>query len=159
MLADQRCTAADFTALFVGGENETKRFMAMFTVDHEIGIEGQHSILIVNFRHPYNTRVGERHWPISIFPTQLAKRGNVLINAERDPEGTIFKKLEQSILSSGKAGEQMHRFRQNRFTDEQRRLQFIDPFDDPGMMTFCSVDDSDQWPRINDGATHCGQKS
>jgi hypothetical protein len=30
--------------------------------------------------------------------------------------------------SSG-AGEQMHRFGQNRFTHEQRRLQFIDPFD------------------------------
>ena len=113
MLAVQRCTAADLTALFAGGEKETKRFMAMFTVDHEIGIERQHGILIVNFRH---------HWPISIFLTQLAKRGNVLINAERDPEGTIFKKFEQSILSSGKAGEQMHHFCGNRFTHEQRRL-------------------------------------
>jgi hypothetical protein len=133
--------------------------MAMFTVDHEIGIECQHSILIVNFGHPHNTRVGERHWPISIFPMQLAKRGKVLINAEPDPEGTIFKEFEQSILSSGKPGEQMHRLRQNWFTHEQRRLQFINLFDDPGMMLFCSVEESDQWPGINDGATHCGRKS
>jgi hypothetical protein len=33
--------------------------MAMFTVDHEIGIERQHGILIVNFGHPHNTRIGE----------------------------------------------------------------------------------------------------
>ena len=53
----------------------------------------------------------------------------------------------------------MHRFRQNRFTHEQRRLQSIDPFDDPGMMLFCPVEESDQWPRINDSATHRGRKS
>ena len=133
--------------------------MAMFTVDHEIGIERQHRILIVNFGHPHDTRIGERHWPISIFLMQLAEGGNVLIDAERDPERTIFKKPEQSILSSGEPGEQMHRFRQNRFTHEQRRLQFIDPFDDPGMMLFCPVEERDQGPGINDGATHCRRKS
>ncbi len=144
-----------FTALFLRGEKECKRLVAMFTVDHEIGIERQHGILIVNFGHPYNTRVGERHWPISILLMQLAKGGNVLIDAEPDPERTIFKKSEQSILSAGKPGEQVHRFRQNRFTHEQRRLEFIDPFDDPGMMLFCPVEESDQGSRINDGATHC----
>ena len=69
--------------------------MAMFTVDHKVGIEREHSI--VNFGHPYNTRVGERHCPISIFLMQLAKGGNVLIDAQRDSERTIFKKSEQSI--------------------------------------------------------------
>ena len=68
--------------------------MAMFTVDDEIGIERQHGILIVNFSHPHNARIGERHWPISIFLVQLAKGGNVLIDAERDPERTIFKESE-----------------------------------------------------------------
>jgi hypothetical protein len=53
---------------------------------------------------------------------QFAKGVNVLIDVERDPERTIFKKPEQSILSSGEPGEQMHRFRQNRFTHEHRRL-------------------------------------
>jgi hypothetical protein len=64
--------------------------MAMFTVDHEVGNERQHGILIVNFGHPYNTRVGERHWPISTFLMQLAKGGNVLIDAERNPERAPF---------------------------------------------------------------------
>jgi hypothetical protein len=41
--------------------------------------------LIVNFGHPHNTRIGERHWPISIFLMQFAKGGNALIDAERDP--------------------------------------------------------------------------
>ena len=95
--------------------------MAMFTVDHEIGIERQHRILIVNFSHPHNTRIGERHWPISIFLMQLAQGGNVLIDAERDSKRAIFKKSEQSILSPVKPGEQMHRFGQNRLTHEQRR--------------------------------------
>ena len=133
--------------------------MAMFTVDHEIGIERQHGILTVNFGHPHNTRIGERHWPISIFLMQFAKGVNVLIDAERDPERTIFKKSEQSLLSSGKPGKQMHGFRQNRLTHEQRRLQFIDPLDDPRMMLFGPVEESDQWPGINDGETHCGRKS
>ena len=106
------------TALFLRRENEHKRLMAMFTVDHEIGIKRQHRILIVNFGHPYDTRVGERHWPISIFLMQLAQGGNVLIDAERNPEGTIFKKVEQSMLCAGKPGEQVHCFRQNRFTHE-----------------------------------------
>lgn len=53
----------------------------------------------------------------------------------------------------------MHCFRENRLTDEQRRLEFIDLFDDPGMILFCPVEKSDQWPGINDGATHCGRNS
>ena len=74
---------------------------------------------------------------------QLAEAENVLIDVERDPERTIFEQSEQSLLSAGKPGEQMHRFRQNRFTHEQRRLQFIDPFDDPGMMLLCTVKEGD----------------
>lgn len=149
----------EFTALFLRGEQQSQWLMAMFTIDHEIGIERQHGIEVVDFGHPYHTRIGERHWPISIFLMQFAKGGNVLLDPECDPERTVFKESEQSILSSGKLGEQMHRFRQNRFTHEQRRLQFIDPFDDPGMMLFGSVEESDQWPGINDGATHCDRKS
>ena len=84
--------------------------MAMFTVHREIGIERQHGILVMDFGHPYNTCVSERHRLVSIFLMQLAKGGNVLIDAEHDPERTIFKKSEQCILSSGKPGEQMHRF-------------------------------------------------
>jgi len=84
----------EFTALFLRGKKENKRLMAMFTVNHEIGIERQHGILIVNFGHPYNTRVGKRHWPISIFLMQLAKSGDVLLDAERDPERAILKKFE-----------------------------------------------------------------
>jgi hypothetical protein len=133
--------------------------MAMFTVDHEIGIERQHRTLIVHFGHPHNTRIGERHWPISIFLMQFAKGGNVLIDPERDPKRAIFKKPEQSILSAGKPGEQMHRFRQNRFTHEQRRLQFIDLVDDPVVISLCAVEEGDQWPGINDGPTHGGRKS
>jgi hypothetical protein len=133
----------EFRALFLRGKKESKRLMAMFTVDHEIGIERQHGILIVNFGHAHNTRIGERHWPISIFLMQFAKGRNMLIDAERDPERTIFKKFEQSILSARKPSEQMHRFRQNRLAHEQRRLQFIDPFDDPGMMSFCPVEQRD----------------
>jgi hypothetical protein len=101
----------EFTVLFLHGEKQSKRLMAMFAVDHEIGIERQYGMLIVNFGHPYNTRVGERHWSISIFLMQLAKGGNMLIDAERDPKRTIFEEFEQSILASRKPGEQMHRFR------------------------------------------------
>jgi hypothetical protein len=78
---------------------------------------------------------------------------------EANRRNALRSKSEQSILSPGKPGKQMHRLRQDRFTQEQRRLEFIDPFDDPGMMLFCPVEESDQWSRINDGATHCGQKS
>ncbi len=92
--------------------------MAMLTVNDEIGIKRQHGVLIVNFGHPHNTRIGERHWLIAIFLMQLAKYRNVLIDAERNAESVILKKLEQSILSSGKPGEQMHRFGQNRLTHE-----------------------------------------
>jgi hypothetical protein len=34
----------EFTALFLRGKKENKRLMAMFTVNHEIGIERQHGI-------------------------------------------------------------------------------------------------------------------
>ena len=64
----------------------------------------------MDFGHPYIHASAERHRLVSIFLMQLAKGGNVLIDAEHDPERTIFKKPEQCILSSGKPGEQMHRF-------------------------------------------------
>ena len=120
---------------------------------------GQLTARLMALRPLHTTPIGERHWPISIFLMQLAKGGNVLIDAERDPKRAIFKKPEQSILSSGEPGEQMHRFRQNRFTHQQRRLEFIDLVDDPVVISLCAVEERDQGPGINDGATHCRRKS
>jgi hypothetical protein len=51
-----------------------------------------------------------------------------------------------------------HRFRQNWFTHEQWRPEFIAPSDDPGMMLFCPVEERDQGSGINDGATDCGRR-
>jgi hypothetical protein len=116
--------------------------MAMFTVDHEIGIERQHRILIVKFGHPHGARVGERHWRISMFLMQLAKGGDVLIDAERDPKRPIFKKSEQSIQSSGKPGEQMHCFRRigSHTSSGGCSLSIC------GMMLFCPIEEATRGP-------------
>jgi len=59
--------------------------MAMFAIDREIGIERQHGILLVDFGHPHDARIGERHRSVPIFLMQLAQGGNVVLDAERDP--------------------------------------------------------------------------
>jgi len=65
----------------------------MFAIDHEIGIERQHGVQLVDLGHPHNTRIGKRHWSVPIFLVQLVQGGNVLIDVERDAERRIFEEF------------------------------------------------------------------
>jgi hypothetical protein len=49
---------------------------------------------------------------------QLAQGGDVLVDAERDHERTIFEKPEQCIMRPGETREQMHRLGEHRLTHE-----------------------------------------
>ena len=44
---------------------------AMFAIDREIGIERQYGVPLIDFGHPHDTRIGERHRPVPIFLMQL----------------------------------------------------------------------------------------
>ena len=53
--------------LVVRRVNERERDAAMFAIDREIGIERQYGVPLIDFGHPHNTRIGERHRPVPIF--------------------------------------------------------------------------------------------
>ena len=81
----------------------------MFAIDREIGIERQYGMPLIDFGHPHDTRIGERHRPVPIFLMQLAQGRDMLVDVECDCERTIFEKPEQCILRPGETREQMHR--------------------------------------------------
>jgi hypothetical protein len=74
---------------------------------------------------------------------QLVQGRNVLIDAECDAERPIFEEFEQCILPFRKPCEQMHRFGHHRFADEKRRLQLLDLFNNPAVILFCPIEESD----------------
>ena len=53
----------------------------------------------------------------------------MLFDPECNIERAILKESEQGILSPGVAREQIHRLREYGLTDEERRLEFLDPLD------------------------------
>src|SRR5271166_1791307 len=44
--------------------NERKRDFAMLAIHHEIGIERQHGVLVMNLGHPHDTCIRKRHRPV-----------------------------------------------------------------------------------------------
>jgi hypothetical protein len=74
--------------------NEDERDATMFAVDNKIGIERPNGVLLVDFGHPHDTCISERHRSVSIFFMQLRQSANVFLDAERDPERAIFEKLK-----------------------------------------------------------------
>jgi len=137
--------------------NECERNSTMFAIDREIGIERQYGVSLIDFGHPNDTRIGERHRSVPIFLMQFAKSGDMLVDAERDPERAIFEKAEQRILCPREAREQMHRLGQHWFTHEKWRVQFFDPIGCPTVMPFRPVEKGNQRPRINDCGGHRDQ--
>jgi hypothetical protein len=57
----------DEIVLSLQGVNECERNSTMFTIDREIGIERQYGVLLIDFGHPNDTRIGERHRSVPIF--------------------------------------------------------------------------------------------
>ena len=62
---------------------------------------------LIDFGHPHDTRIGERHRSVPIFLMQLAQGGDVLVDVECDHERTIFEKPEQCIMRPGETREQI----------------------------------------------------
>ena len=65
--------------LVVRRVNERERDAAMFAIDREIGIERQYGVPLIDFGHPHDTCIGERHRSVPIFLMQLAQGGDVLV--------------------------------------------------------------------------------
>jgi hypothetical protein len=61
----------------------------------------------MDFGHPHNTCIGERHRPVPIFLMKLAQGGDMLADVKCDREGTIFEKAEQCILRPADASAQL----------------------------------------------------
>ena len=61
---------------------------------------------------------------------------------------------EQCIMSLRKTAHRMHCFGQHGFAHEKGRVQLLNPIDDPKVMLFRPVEESDQRARINDGGAY-----
>ena len=75
----------------------------------------------------------------------------MLFKPKRHHQRTILEKVEQRVLGLWKTREQIDRFRDDRLTNEKRRVQFLDALGSPTMISFRSIEERDQRPRINDG--------
>src|SRR5215471_4147039 len=56
MLDAHRSASVNRATMHLPRENESKRLVAMFAIDHEVGIERQHGILIMIFGHQHTRR-------------------------------------------------------------------------------------------------------
>ena len=79
---------------------------AMIAIDREIGVECQDGVGYIDFSHPHNTGIGQRHRPVPIFLMQLAQGRDMFVDAKRDLQRTIFDEPKQRILCPGKACQQ-----------------------------------------------------
>ncbi len=77
----------------------------MFSIDRKIGIKRQHCVLLMNFGHSDDTRIGQRHRSVTILLMQFTKGDDMFINIECYFERTIFKQSEQCILRPSKTGQ------------------------------------------------------
>jgi hypothetical protein len=75
----------------------------------------------------------------------------MLFKPKRHHKRTILEKIEQRVLGLWETREQIHRFRENRLTNEKRRVKFLDALSGLTMISFRSIEKGDQRPRINDG--------
>ena len=81
--------------------DERKRGAAMLAIDRKIGIECQHSVPLIELGHSYDTGVGERHRPVTIFLMQTAQRRDMLLDPKGDLERTVFEQRGDSVLGFG----------------------------------------------------------
>src|SRR5262245_42667639 len=81
----------------------------------------------------------------------------MLIDVECKLERTIAEEIEDDVLCLGIRRQQVHRLREHRFPDKERRIKLLDAFNYPRMVLFGSVEKSDERPGINDGGGHRGR--
>lgn len=80
--------------------DDPKRCAAVLPADQEIRIQSQGGVPIMNFGHPYDAGIGERHRRVPIFLQQLAKLGEMLFDAKRNAECTVREEIEKNLLRS-----------------------------------------------------------
>ena len=78
----------------------------------------------------------------------------MVIHAKRHHERAIPQQPKQCVLRPWEAREQIHRLREYRLADEERRVQFLDAGGSPEMMSLRPIEESDKRSGINDGLHH-----
>ena len=66
------------SALGLRRVDERQRRPAMLSIDQEIGVERQDGMPIMDFRHPDDAGVGQRHRRVPVFLDQFAQRADML---------------------------------------------------------------------------------
>ena len=85
---------------------------------------------------------------------QLAQRGHMLLDPKCKVERIILEEPEQGILRPWVTSEQIHRLREHRLTDEERRFEFLETLGDPAVVLFRAVKKGNERPCVNDNVSH-----
>jgi len=105
----------------------------------------------MDFGHLHDASVSERHWCVAIFLKKLAQCVDVLLDPECNLERTTVKEFEQGVLCLRIRPEEIYGLGEHRFTNEKWCFESFDMLDNPAMVSFRSVEKSNEWPGINDG--------
>jgi hypothetical protein len=81
----------------------------------------------------------------------------MLIDPECDAQRAFVDELQNGVLGLWVTRKQMPRFGEHRLADEERRIEFVEPFCDPTGALFRPVENGDRLSRINDGYGHRGR--
>ena len=74
----------------------------------------------------------------------------MLLQSKPHHDGAILEKAEQRILRLREPGEQKERLCQHRLADQKGCVEFLDTRGHPTVISFRSIEEGDQRPRIND---------
>ena len=129
----------------------------MLSIYQKVGIQRQNKMLIIDFRHTDDARIGQRHWNVTVFPEKLMQRIDMLVDPECQTKCAVRDESEQGVLRSGITREQIHRLGQHWFADEERCIKFVDAVRDPSVMLFRSIEKSDERSSVNDSGGHRGR--
>ena len=80
------------------GINEPQWDPLVLSINQKVGIQCQNSMPVMNFRHPNNAGVCQRHRNVFVLPKKLADLCDLLLNLESDAKRAVLDELQEANL-------------------------------------------------------------
>jgi len=132
-------------------DQQRNKLSRITPVDPEVRIGGQHAAVLVEFRQPNHTRVGQRHRQFLVGALQPQQAIHFVLDAEAHSQCTSAQHLEYLQRVSFPPADQMLGLGQDGFARIERCLAPAEFRPRPSVMGVARVQQRDEGAGINDG--------
>jgi hypothetical protein len=116
----------------------------------EIAFQREDRALGNELRHPDAACIGKRHWDIGVAQDQALDMRKVLAEIKGQPSHAALKQLQHSLHSAIAPPRQVTGFGEDCIAGQERRRHLGKLTRDPGMVLVQTVNQGDQWSRIDE---------